>query len=337
LSVDKGYEEPSSPDYHHTVWIETNPPGAEVTCYLLDFHTGRPDIDKPIRVKDPTPTTVEVNNGMYLVVARSRDGWHEVFRSVPKRANESIDIFACYRWEYDRENKWGKWPPIRLFKDQLSAEELIAVPGADSFAVDMTHAGGPIETWKVPPFLVEATEVSVANYQRHDDRQLIHGKRPPNLPAGNLSWMMAAEYAESRGLRLLDLVEAELLATNGGTTEYPWGKASPPAGLWDFDQPVGAATIDQMRTNPRIRGLYSGLLEWTSTRSNRGINSDGSIGTRFIVRGGPLAAINERELLHAKGHWGSVSQQRFHPGLGVRCARSIGPHWNPEDFLRLAP
>jgi hypothetical protein len=144
---------------------------------------------------------------------------------------------------------------------------------------------------------------------------------------------MAVEHAERRGLRLPDVVECEFLATVNNTQSFPWGHGLPTDAFSAFDQPVGSVKDDKLERDPSIRGLSSGVLEWTMTRDLSGPIGDGGPGLRYIVRGGPLRLINEYLVLDKLKHQGSVAQHVYRAGTGVRCARSPGPRLKPGDFL----
>jgi formylglycine-generating enzyme required for sulfatase activity len=193
--------------------------------------------------------------------------------------------------------------------------------------------GGELDRWRVPPFEIGPTEISVGEFRPYDNFHRQDG-RANNLPASRLSWDEAVHYAESQGLRLPDLIEAELLATAAGTQQYAWGNDPPVADNWDFQRPLDGETLDRSKTHPQITGLSSGVLEWTLTRTHVGIGSDMRPGLRYVVRGGPASLI---EAAVPVGPWASVNQYRADAAVGVRLARSPGPRLKPEDFIaRLA-
>jgi formylglycine-generating enzyme required for sulfatase activity len=329
------YQEPPDPRFRHKVLIDTIPPGANFVCYPLDFFTGRPQFDSAVRPTNLTPAEVELGSGMYLVVAYSDDAFHEVLRSVPKVLNAQTGPFNHEYTTWDKEHQHLVWKPVRLFPRELAEEELIPCPGCDKLEVDWSALGEPSQVYRVPPFLIEPTEVSVAKYERLAVSLRYQG-RAKNLPAGTMNWGQAVAYAESRGLRLPDVVEMECLTTAGGTQKFPWGENLPPADNWSTDRPVDGPTHDHLTTNPRIVGLHSGLLEWTATRTKLGYGTDGP-GLRYLVRGGSQKLIASPLLVNDAGPWASVNEYVWQPIMGVRCARSSQPRLEVDDFIQPAP
>lgn len=330
-----GYQEPPDPAFRHKVLIETIPPGGSVVCYPLDFFTGRPQFAGAVRPTNLTPAEVELINGMYLVVAYTDDAFHEVLRSIPKMSHTHIGPFKHEDTTWDEEHKRLLWKPIRLFPQELEEEELIPCPGCDKLEIDWSALGEASEAYRVPPYLIEPTEISVKKY----DRLAVAARyesRAKNMPAGAMSWGQAVEYAESRGLRLPDLVEIECLMKAGGTHKFPWGEDLPPADNWATDRPVDGPTHDHLTIMPQMVGLHSGLLEWTATRTKLGYGTDGP-GLRYLVRGGSQRLIANALLVNDAGPWASVNEYVHQPIMGVRCTRSPHPRLQANDFIESVP
>jgi hypothetical protein len=315
-------QEPPSTDYKHWVWIITEPAGATVVCYPLEWATARPDVSRRIEAPTLTPARVELGSGMHLVVASTDDAFHEVVRSVPRSSGAVLGFSAHERWTEEGDSI--RWPKIMLFP-KIRPKDLEEAPGAEEFIIDLKPVGDGAERWRVPPFLIARTEVSVAEH-RPLDPAAARDHRPAKL-----SWDQAMVHAEARGLRLPDLIEVEWLATAGGTQKHPWGDRPPPADNWDVNRPVDAESHDRLTILPRVQGLSSGVLEWTMTRTFVGFGGDGRPGLRYVVRGGP-----ETLLQHAGpvGPWASVNQYTTEPVLGLRCARSPAPRIHPQDFVK---
>jgi len=330
-----GEHDPPDGSLPHLVSIHTEPAGAKVMCYPLDFITGRVDFEGRIEAPTLTPTQVELINGMYLVVAYTDDDhFHEVFRTVPSKPFLRLTGHAHERWIYDAEQDIISWPTIRLDSYKPEEVSLALCNGAAAFEFDMKPLGGDRERWHVPPFYLETTELTVANHQRFDTLKNLNGNRGANLPAGKLAWNDAVAYAEFRGLRLPDLLECEWIATNGGERTFPWGKDPPGPGNWDFDERVDARTKDVVDGSLPITGLYSRVLEWTATRAG----PDSRLpGLRFIARGGPPKLIGLETAKQSEAYWAPANQFTRHEGLGVRCARSPKARLTQADFLTLLP
>jgi eukaryotic-like serine/threonine-protein kinase len=333
-----GYPEPPSDRFRHSVLISTNPPGAEVVCYLIDWDTGRPIFDKRIEVRGKTtPCKVELGSGMYLVVAHTATQFHEVIRTVPRRPYDDFGGFAHNDWTWKGPEAPIVWPSIRLFPIDLD-EDLVPVEGTQKFELALLGKSDGAQSFRVPAFSIQPTEVSVGAYQRFDKQHFQHGDRAPDLPAGALDWDAATTYAEAMGLRLPDVVECEYLATAGGTLKHSWGSDPPQADNWNPDRPVGATTHDRLITNPAITALDSSLLEWTSTRSPLTGVKDLRPGLRYIVRGGPTAMLANADALNVDRGLSVVSQEEEkNLSLGVRCARSPAPRLSRDDFVLELP
>jgi hypothetical protein len=333
-SIYGGHQEPPSDAFRHQVAVVTEPPGAEVVTYLLDWDTGRPVVATRQVAPTLTPTQLELSSGTYLVVVHDQNGFHEVLRTVPRYAHEKLGPFAHEMWTEDTETHVLHWPRIKIFPMVLPEESLVASEGAEDFQWDPIATGPASPRWRIPAFDIEPTEVSIEKYHRLERTKLEHRDLALNLPAGSLSWDEATVYAESRGLRLPDVLEAEVLATRGGLQQHPWGNSPPPADNWTTTRPVDAATHDQTSTNPPIFGLESSLLEWTWTRTQEGVGVDRRPGLRFIVRGGPPSLISPAVPV---GRFASVNQYTAHPALGLRCVRSKGPRLSANDFISELP
>jgi serine/threonine-protein kinase len=326
-------EEPFSADFKHRVFITSEPLGAKVVCYPLEWETARPLFAERVEA-GVTPATVELGSGTYLVVAYTDEGFHEVIRRVPRRP---FGIFGDFRhrfWSWDYGTNTLTWRPIQLFPRELPDEDLVRCPGSPDFPIDLTPLLGNMEHWRVPPFLIEPTEVSVEKFARFQPYFKFHRGRAKELPAGDISFEFAMAYAESRGLRLLDLLEVEQLITASGKREYTWGDSPPPASNWEFDRPVGAFAYDRLDTQPPIAGLCSGVLEWTMTRTHVGKDREAAPGQRYVVYGGPAFEIDQT--IQA-GKWVSVNEYMSKSGLGSRCARSPGPRLEEADFITRLP
>jgi hypothetical protein len=326
----QGEPKPPSDDYQHDVWISTDPPGATIVVYQLDFATLRPDFSTKQKLAGVTPLRAKnLSSGQYLVVAYNDSGeFHEVVRSVPQRPVEQWGHYAHETWSWNKEGMI-EWKRIKLFPETLASEELVWADGAEDFPLDMTAAGGELERWRIPRFGLQTTEVTAQRVAGFFEK--FNKARPANYPAVKLSWDDAMAWAEGKGMRLPDLVEAEFLAT---VARRPGD--DPRRMESDWNRPVKDAQADVLDTQPPLYGLSSGALEWTQTRSQVSKPKDHWVGQCYIVRGGPVAALNEPILDH-DGRWASVNQHRMGEGFALRCARSPKQRLNEEDFLRQLP
>lgn len=86
-----------------------------------------------------------------------------------------------------------------------------------------------------------------------------------DTPVDNVSWDLAVAYAEAVGKNLPSLWELLYVATNRGTTQFPWGNEVP-AELSNETWDTQLEPIDQTPTTPAVLALVAGVAEWTTTR-----------------------------------------------------------------------
>jgi formylglycine-generating enzyme required for sulfatase activity len=112
---------------------------------------------------------------------------------------------------------------------------------------------------RLADFLLDATEFSVADYQR------LLGRLPSGVLAAhahvNVTFDEARALAERAGKRLPTEIEYECGATFNGTRAFPWGNDAERIQSWPLNA-VGAADFDRLPTDPPVRGLYSNVAEW---------------------------------------------------------------------------
>ena len=78
----------------------------------------------------------------------------------------------------------------------------------------------------------------------------------------NISFLEALEYCERTGTRLPTLKEYLFAATNGGTTETPWGGPFSEIADWNYDLPN---THDHTLAATPVLNLCSSVAEWTQS------------------------------------------------------------------------
>lgn len=119
---------------------------------------------------------------------------------------------------------------------------------------------------KVAAFYLDTTEVTVGAYRKGEAAlpgEMAKLKVTDDHAIASVSFDAATAYAESIGKRLPEEAEYEIAATNGGTSQYPWGN-TPPKADWQFG-PVGQPDWDCTPTKPPVFGLYSNVAEWTAS------------------------------------------------------------------------
>jgi hypothetical protein len=181
---------------------------------------------------------------------------------------------------------------------------------------------------------------------------------PPDDEPVLVIWAEAMDYAERAGKRLLSEAEYEHVASNRGTTRFPWGddaRAGRPWSLHAVTEPGVDVTI-----NPRgVEGLYSNAGEWTVTslfyppaRFGREVLAsppDLLVG-RYIVRGFPPNLASSLTLKDLTPERIAAAMEDL-PGMpwtdrgvrfrmasdsaaqhGIRCAVSARPRLERDDL-----
>jgi len=243
----------------------------------------------------------------------------------------------------------GNWKAIEICEAQelesdvvkLGPETLYRIEGGafqdgSDFYIDPATKTPlyPMREVQVADFYVAKTEVSVGSFEKvmgyvpsQMQSRFEDGVVPKDVPVTNVSYAEANEYCERIGARLPCLVEFLYIASNKGTTIFPWGNNYQPVsetdlGRLDFENDVTLLTV-------KISDLYSGVLEWT-----RDINLPTLIGLKSkqaemvrhlasesrVVVGGTLSEIKSNDA------------KRIESMKGVRCFGSVGIEKSPSDY-----
>ena len=279
-------------------------------------------------------------SGVYQVDIHKKNGSRQVVeRFVAKQNRESDKPYIPME----------HWKDIEIYESQgeesgvvkLGPETLYRIEGgafqhgSNVYAEPVTDKPlYPMHEVQVAEFFVAKTEVNVGNFEkvmgfipsqmkeRFDD-----GVVPKDISVTNVSYAEAKEYCERIGARLPSLVEYLYIASNKGTTKYPWGNnkhsvSDSGLGRLDFEKDVTLLPI-------KLAGLYSGSLEWTSE-----INLPTLIGLKSkqaevvrrlasnsrVVVGGTLSEIKSNDA------------KRMEAMKGVRCFGSVGIENSPSDY-----
>jgi len=329
------------------VFLQTEPPGADLHFFPLHETTRLPDPKKGQHTKGGAP--IHLSPGYHLVVAVLPNGrFHEVWRLVPD--DPTIDP------EYHRHNQYDLKGEIVHLRSITIPQRDVAVgmsriPETSSFAMGSAGASHlPVHQRRIPAFYLDPVEVSVAEYRRQNQTFVYlptlgvpDGFKPPpeNYPITCVSWDDAVEYAESVGKRLPDETEFEYVATALGKREFSSKDAK---GIWALNA-CGEPAFDRVTIpgQPSIFGMNSNVAEWTATWASpypgqRGFERDT---LHRVVRGGPLAAARGQLDVHELS-W--TARERFfeichfkQTGLGFRCARSAKPRVRPDEFVTILP
>jgi serine/threonine protein kinase len=330
------------------VAITTLPEDAEVVFIPLNPNDGHPQPEYRVHA-GKSPVRTRIASGDYLVVAYlgELDGqtplrYHEVFRHVPDERQGNPDAPYAHR-RFSRSDGIVELPRITL--PELDVERGMArLDGSDQFIMGSSSSGkvAPPHVRRIPAFLLDPTEVTVAQYKSvlptwKPPKSILPVLPPKNFPATGVCFDEAVSVAEALGKRLPDEAEFEYAATAGGSRESPGAVAlQAAAGVGPVE-----ATLDRVDLDPRhpIWGLCSNAAEWTASWFDSYPGAPGNsepAAARRVVRGGDLTVMDGKpdpaaDAFAPRGRIG-VIRQTWKRGLGFRCARSPKPRLEPEDF-----
>lgn len=302
------------------VSIATDPPGARIAFIPLSNETFAPMLDHRVIPPGFSPIEVDLLPGDYFVVAVMEDGrFHEVYRRVPKENDRSHG--QTFHLSYELvDNKLIRLKPIKIPSKSVDTD-MIRVQGNDYFPFGKKNKEKSLPyTVMIRPFLIDTHE-----------------------SAQNPSFNAAIARAEALGKRLPTEAEYEYLATNGGTTVYPWGNRWP-SNLRVSAQKESGSTVapafDKVTAYPEIVGLCSNKAEWLIPQfvpaifdrmQRREVTLD-----LQVFRGGSEATIAGDLRLTPKDRsprfHGEVSDKGEFPGITFRCVRSVKPLVSFREF-----
>jgi formylglycine-generating enzyme required for sulfatase activity len=320
----------------------------ELVIWRLD-REGNPIVSQPLRVSGQPPLAANLEPGTYFVVAVGDQGrFHEVYRQVPEPAAKFSGLYRHQRWKMRNDGT------IELAEITLPARSvgdgMVSFPGSDSFAMGLPgQTEVPPHRRAIPPFLLDAREVSVADFQRSPlgSTPLAIVGAPANRALAGIGFDQAMAWAEHAGKTLPTESQFEFAATAGGKHRFPWGDDAELISQWPLGE-VGEPAYDRTDTIPPAEGLYSNVAEWTATWMQyyppyqaKGIALPYEPYDHRVVRGAPPSVINATG---TKTGWALGPRQRhlmprgtFNPAIGFRCARSQRPHLSAADFERILP
>lgn len=336
------------------VRITTNPPGARVVFWGFHPQYGILDPEQRYEAHGLTPTTIELPPGDYFVVAAINDEiFHEVIRRVPKNPQGLPPGVRHHQYRYvDGVVNLGR---IDLFGTEVT-EDMALCPTAERMPMGIGTTGHFAHHRRIPAFYMECTETPYRRLsQRFPNLKGIRSYtvfnqkpelRPTNydMPAEQIWFDDALWMAELMGLRLMFESEYECVATNQGTTVFPWGNDPSPAKDWRFGL-SGFAPHDVVKVGGmEVKGLFSNSAEWTMTPAciyprldGKEIGLDVDAADFFIIRGGDKPLIESGEPSSDLLTLGSRSRGKAHRntmmgGLGFRTVRSQRPRLTVQDI-----
>jgi serine/threonine-protein kinase len=359
------------------VSLTTRPAGARVVFWQLDDDMNEPDPSLKAG-EGVSPVNLQLKPGRYLVVAVLEDGrFHEVYREVPDHPQALPQIYAYSSWRV--EDGVVRLATINI--PELGIEKgMIKVEGAADFL-----QGFPLPDLDDPrderPFMPGAFPIHVRlsdfwispHEATWTDYLTANQNRPPvwwnpqvPFPPGSepilLSWSEAVDFAEMTGRRLLSEAEFECVATNLGSTLYPWGDDATLAEPWRLAS-VTETPRDVTSRPAGVFNLFSNAGEWTSTRNYiPPVNLPGGVlpdlptdyaQSGYVVKGHVVPVDSSQDLRDpemvaaairnsAPINWQSYGA-RFRKGSasssyhGFHFARSAAPRDNPDAIARYWP
>ena len=336
------------------VRITTNPPGARVVFWGFHPQYGILDPEQRYEARGLTPTTIDLPPGDYFVVAAINDEvFHEVIRRVPKNPQGLPPGVRHHQYRYvDGVVNLGR---IDLFGTEVT-EEMALCPAAERMPMGVGSTGHSAHHRRIPAFYIETTETPYRRLsQRFPDLKGIRSytvfNRKPELrptsyvmPADQIWFDDALWMAELMGLRLMFESEYECVATNQGTTLFPWGNDPSPAKDWRYGL-AGFAPHDVVTVGGKeVKGLFSNVAEWTMTpacvyprEDGKEIGLDVDATDFFVIRVGDKTLIESGEPSPELLALGCRSRDKAHRntmigGLGFRTVRSQRPRLTVQDI-----
>lgn len=370
LAVNSIYGVRSNPSPPVLVSFRVKPARADVLIAKVDGDLGRVDVTRaiqPTRISDTAGFEVELEPGFYIVEAYSPGlGVQEVRRTVSTTPNRRID-YRHSNWfaSKPRNKRQGhiRWPDIEITKTpiasrpgdsaEVSGIEFVRIAG---LRTDPSRSDQDSSNADQRDFLISSHEINAGQYRRvmkklppamiqqFKQRDIPENKIPDSEIVTYLTYFDVLAFCERTGCRPMLLDEYLTIATNGGTTKFPWGN-SPPA---DWLQNWGSQNEPSVRPNvlqyPAVTGVYTGELEWTQeyelpinpqTGKPFGEPMVSGFGgdARVVVDGPPQFAhgfaFDDQTIFDDVRQKTWLKPASGYPHVGFRCAISIQPRLKP--------
>jgi eukaryotic-like serine/threonine-protein kinase len=327
-----------------SVGITTQPEGARGVFVPLDADTGEPQPANKVKFAT-TPTKVRLPPGRYLVVVKKDGfGFHEVYRTVPQAVVDTLGEPRPHNIWTTLDDNEVQLPVITIPNPASVFRNMTRFFGGTFRAGSDRLQGAPAHERSLAPFWLDCTEVTAADFESAEGSTRLSDKllrEPPGVddPVVFVSFDAAVAYAEKVGKRLPTEFEYEFAATNGGTTDFPWGNDADKRPTWTFGG-VRAIASDRTPTSRPVFGLCSNVAEWTDSAmtpypSAPPFSQHRRQQARLlrIIRGANPRIMNAAPAEVPVGDWagprerfGMMLEQRSR-GLGFRCARSDSPRY----------
>jgi hypothetical protein len=251
-----------------TVLVQSEPPNAELTWIRMDPETGEWDLANPIR--SMAGQRAEFAAGFYKVLAKFGKDSFEVYRTVPVADQAPIGNYlgvgALPHKSWLLTDGVYSLESIRFVPVGKLESEMVFVAGGE-----ILFAPNPSRPYELSnkrqvlgEFLIDKTEVTNRELLKIFPNFQASGELDPDA-ACVVDWDIAVAYAEKVGKNLPDLWELLFVATNGGTTAFPWGNDFVPDPAINDLSRLGM--VDQTQMPLGVRGLVTGVAEWTVTHT----------------------------------------------------------------------
>ena len=224
-----------------------------------------------------------------------------------------------------------------LAKYEARARDLLRFMNAGAASAQTLERQAAVKHILVPPDEPKPPECTLrhmpdGSWERLDPRQ--------NLPATDLSWALATEFAAWMGLRLPTEAEWEKGARSHDKRSFPWGNAYPDDTYGRFDWAREGCNQEAVDAYPKGRspyGLYNmagNVSEYVADWFNQGFDDalkDGVRNPPLALDGSP-APYETPQKINMGGGWTRNPQ-----ALAIGWRSSKEPHWSSSrDGVRFA-
>jgi serine/threonine protein kinase len=331
-----------------SVSMTTDPPGARVAFVPLSTETFEPELHRKVLAPGHTPVEIDLLPGDYFVGVVMADGrFHEVYRRVPK-------VHQQLRQHHDLNAILLDDGTVKLYgikiPDEDITRQMTRIKGTPSFPFASVTTKTAPYTLPILPFWIDNHEFTVQEHRALlTDTSATEplNNRLPDTAAQPLGFDAAVFRAEALGKRLPTEAEYEFVATNGGSTKYPWGNDWPvDADLLVSSEgsdpfgPVGIPAFDKVAKYPEVVGLCSNKAEWVIPQLRPkvfdplirpAITLDLQVyrgGNAATIAGDPRVTAIDRDPRLRNEAPGKLE----YIGLGLRCVRSAEPLVGYDEF-----
>ena len=349
-------------DKRMSIRFKVIPPNAEVAIAKFEPDLGRVDTENlyyPTFISHEKGYEVRLEPGMYVVETLVPGlGVHEVIRLVPEPDTQpEVGVIpASYNAIRMSEPNSFMWQPIKVMPTpsrtldgliEHSKMEFELVKGGFFDGSAMQRSNTNVE---VKDFLIGTSEVTVGQYllfidslpflmvEEYENRGIPVEDIPSNAIVTHIRYSEVVQFCEKTGTRPILMDEYLYVATNGGTTKFPWG--DDPLSNWETNWGVDARFEGQnVKNYPKIKGIYSGMMEWTQDcgaliDESTGRALEWTVSNRIVADGPlelPLGKFQSgKSEVSGPRVYASLEQSKRFSTVGFRCAKSTKPRFETQ-------